>query len=248
MLPFRARECVQYDPAQRQLHALDWDGANVHYDTPAELTQALDGDRLYSPLLVHAAALWFAADHGVAWHLPATAPDPLGTLASRGSTEGYSPTTLQRCLQAIDRGYDRASRLAIELLSADDHLCIIDRDGLCANVFMHVANQALASALPRISWLRSDNIPDDATVVLVHTTVNRTGAPTDPMLVSAIARAQQRTLPRYAFVPFGPHDAPNATTEDSINAVVTARGIYRSDRVARYDDDADIGPDIISLT
>jgi hypothetical protein len=64
----------------------------------------------------------------------------------------------------------------------------------------------------------------------------------------ALLQAQQRAVPRYALAPFGPRDDIPSPADVAINAVVTARGIYRPDRVARYHDDADIGPDIISLT
>ena len=248
MLPYRARDCVQYDPAQRQLHAHRWDGTRIHCDTPAELDHALATECIYSPLLVSAAALWFAADHGVDWQLPIGAPEPIRTLASRGTTEGYSPSTLQRCLSAFDRGYDRTCRLAVELLSADDHLCILDPDGLCAQVLMHVMGQTMGASVPRLSWVRTDLLPSDATIVLLHTGVNQHGVPTDHTLTPALVQAQQRAIPRYALAPFGPSDDTPSSADADINAVVTARGIYRPDRVARYHDDADIGPDIISLT
>lgn len=248
MLPYRARDCVQYDPAQRQLHAHRWDGTRIHCDTPAELEQALSAAVIYSPVLVTAAALWFAADHGITWQLPAGSPEPLQTMASRGATEGYSPSTLQRCLSAFDRGYDRTSRLAVELLSADDHLCILDPDGLCAQVLMHVIGQTMDPAAPRISWVRADLLPSDATIVLVHTGVDQSGTPTDRTLMPTLLQAQQRNMPRYALAPFGPSAGTSTSADIGINAVVTARGIYRPDRVARYHDDADIGPDIISLT
>jgi hypothetical protein len=199
-------------------------------------------------MLVSAAALWFAADHGVDWQLHVGAPEPIRTLASRGTTEGYTPSTLQRCLSALDRGCDRTCRLAVELLSVDDHLCILDPDGFCAQVLMHVMGQTMGASLPRVHWVRADLLPSDATIVLVHTGVNQHGVPTDHTLMPALLQAQQRAVPRYALAPFGPSDDTSGPADVAINAVVTARGIYRPDRVARYHDDADIGPDIISLT
>ena len=248
MLPFRTRDCVQYDPAQRQLHARDWSGTVVTFDTPAELIQALAADRLYAVLAVHAAALWFAADHGVQWQLDAAVPEPVRVLATRGAAEGFSPSTVQRCLQALDRGYDRAARLAIELLTDDDILCLVDRDGLAAQVLLHVMQQTQPALAAQLVWIRTAHIPPTATLVIVHTGIDRMGMPCDVADVPAIAAAQQQGLARYALTPFGPREAGPQPAEVTIHAVLTARGMYRPDRVQRYDDDADIGPDIISLT
>ena len=248
MLPIRTRDCVQYDPAQRQLHVHDWAGALLTFDTPAELTQALAADRIYAVEAVHAAALWFASDHGVVWELPADAPEPIRLLATRGSTEGFSPSTVQRCLQALDRGYDRACRLAIELLTDDDVAGVVDRDGLVAQVLMHVVNQIQPALTVRIVWSRTALLAEDATLLIIHTSVDRAGLPSTPADYPALRAAQQRSLARYALTPFGPRHAAVPNQDTTISAVVTARGMYRPDRIQRYDDDADIGPDIISLT
>jgi hypothetical protein len=248
MLPFRTRDCIQYDPAQRQLHARDWAGGVVTFDTPAELIQALAADRLYAVEAVHAAALWFAADHGVQWELPAQIPEPVRLLASRGASEGFSPSTLQRCLQALDRGYDRSARFAMELLTDDDVACIVDRDGVAAQVLMHVVQQSQPEQSSQLVWIRTALIPDATTVVLIHTGIERMGFPCDAADLPALRVAQHRGLARYAITPFGPRTAAAASSDTTVNAVVTARGMYRPDRVQRYDDDADIGPDIISLT
>lgn len=248
MLPFRTRDCVQYDPAQRQLHARDWSGAVVTFDTPAELIHALAANRLYAVVTIHAAALWFAADHGVAWQLPAAAPEPIRVLAARGAAEGFSPSTLQRCLQALDRGYDRAAHLAVELLTDDDITCMVDRDGLAAQVLRHVLERVQPALVPAYVWIRSEPIPPNATLVIVHTGIDRAGVPCDTADHPMLRAVQQRGLACYAFTPFGPRQEAAVHNEATVHAVLTARGMYRPDRVQRYDDDADIGPDIISLT
>jgi hypothetical protein len=220
----------------------------VTFDTPAELIHALAANRLYAVVTIHAAALWFAADHGVAWQLPAAAPEPIRVLAARGAAEGFSPSTLQRCLQALDRGYDRAAHLAVELLTDDDITCMVDRDGLAAQVLRHVLERVQPAIVPAYVWIRSEPIPANATLVIVHTGIDRAGVPCDTADHPMLRAAQQRGLACYAFTPFGPRQEAAAHNEATVHAVLTARGMYRPDRVQRYDDDADIGPDIISLT
>ncbi|MFM2031618.1 MAG: hypothetical protein RLZZ297_383 [Chloroflexota bacterium] len=246
MYPNRARDCAQYDPTTRQLRARDWQGNEVVFETPAELIHALESDRLFARGVVHAAALWFAADHGVPWVLSPGSATPVVRLQQRSAQEGYSLSALQRCYQAIDRGFDQTARLLAPMIQPDDVVAIVDRDGFMAAVCTRVC--ATEHPGVPIVWHRDDTLAAGATVVLVHTTVNREGCPTDRRAMPALAAAQAAALSRYGLVPFGPVDGAGVLPADTLHAVCTGRGMYRPDRITRYDDDSDIGPDIISLT
>ena len=246
MLPVRSRAVTQYDPAQRQLHAVDWQGQPLVCDTPAELLQALVADRVYASTMVHAAALWFAADHGVPWQLPSDAPAPLVRLQQRSSTEGYRRSALQRCRQAFDRAYEQTIQLVLPMIEATDVVCIVDADGVLAQILSSALQQMTPA--PTVLWLRDGTLPAETTVLLVHTVVNRDGCVVAPAVVPLVDAARSTGVSRYALAPFGPVDAGGVLPADAVHAVVTGRGMYRPDRITRYDDDSDYGPDIISLT
>ena len=82
-------------------------------------------------------------------------------------------------------------------------------------------------------------VPTQASIVLVVARVDEQGATPD--------RIALPDIPRYVVACAGPSASPSHAPSTQYHAVVTARGIYRPDRVTQYYRDHDMGSDIISL-
>lgn len=91
----------------------------------------------------------------------------------------------------------------------------------------------------------------DATICFVAASaVGPDGSVMAPGATDTLAAARLARLPIYVLAPAGPVDRlppGDAIPASQINAIVTARGIYRPDRVARHHEDGDAPFDVIPL-
>ena len=239
-LPHLARNAVHYDTIQHVVHAHDWHGNPMQLQTPAELYQALKHQHCYAVYAVMAAGIALCHDHGVAidtTQLQHYTP-LLNELVQLPGTA--IPAALVQFMQRLDRANERTARLAIQLCTHGDVLAIHDNDGLFAHTVLRML--ARASEMPDIRCVHVHHtaaIPTDTTIVLVTTTVDDNGY--------AISLPTLPDVPRYVVACSGPSTYAGSIPPHSYHAVVTARGIYRPDRVAQYYRDNDLGGDIISL-
>lgn len=239
-LPHLARNAVRYDAAQHVVHAFDWQGQAMQFQTPAELQHALVNARCYAVNAVIAAGIALCHAHGVA-------PDALLThdvlpviYALSTQPDRAFPAALTPCLQRIDRANERTARLAIQLCTHDDHVVIVDDDGLFAQTMHRIISREPDMPSVHIHHLHhQQTIPADASIVLVVGRVDEQGATPDSLILPDI--------PRYVVACVGPSATASHPPITQYHAVVTARGIYRPDRVTQYYRDHDMGSDIISL-
>ena len=239
-LPHLARNAVHYDAIQHVVHAHDWHGNPVQLQTPAELYQALKHRHCYAAHAVMAAGIALCHDHGVAidtTQLPHYTPLLNELLQIPGAA---IPAALTQFVQRLDRANERTARLAIQLCTHGDILAIHDDDGLFAHTLMRMlARGSEMFDIQCVHVRQPAAIPSDATIVLVTTTVDAHGY--------AISLPTLPDVPRYVVACSGPSVYAGSTPHSAYHAVVTARGIYRPDRVAQYYHDNDMGSDIISL-
>jgi hypothetical protein len=155
---------------------------------------------------------------------------------------------LQQALQRIDRGNEKCARLACALLTDDDHLTIIDTDGLFGSTIQRMLTRESEHPAVHLHLNATGTIHPDTTLALVCGAVNDDGAVIDTTTVEILQQLNMRQLLRYVVAPHGPRNLPSPHVDTSVGAVVTARGIYRPDRVQRFYRDSDMGSDIISLS
>jgi len=239
-LPHLARNAVRYDAAQHVVHAFDWQGQAVQFQTPAELHQAVASARCYAVNAVIAAGIALCHAHGVT-------PDSIlaydaSPLLHDLSTQPASafPAALNTGLQRMDRANERTARLAIQLCANDDQVVIADDDGLFAQTMQRIISREPDMPSVTIHHLHHQQaIPADASIVLVVGHVDEHGMTPDTRTLPDI--------PRYVVACAGPSARASRPPVTQYHAVVTARGIYRPDRVTQYYRDHDMGSDIISL-
>ncbi len=243
--PHLASQAVRYDPQQRTLHALDWMGQPVQYQTPAELCQALDVSACYAASAVIAGGIWLCRDHGVDPHCLPLTNQP--TIISSLIQSDNLAVSLPQCLQRLDRAHEKTARLATALCSDDDVLTIYDRDGL----FAHYLQRMLLRErdMPQVSLIiTNDAWPLDptTTVVLLSGAVDASGNG-DATLLPYIDISESANLPCYIVAPHGPTLTHGAIAAIDMPAIITARGIYRPEKISNYTRDTDIGGDIIAF-
>lgn len=239
-LPHLARNAVRYDSTAHTVHAYAWDGARIQLQTPAELVQAVTTTHCYAASAVVSAGVALFHAHGVdPQTLPLALMPPLvASFCSIPATQ--FPAVLDTCLHRLDRSIERTARLALGLLTNDDTVALYDYDGLFAQVLQRMLSRSSDAPRVHITHLTSAQTPCDfATIALVVSTVDEAGlASTQPALGD---------IPRYVVACSGPSTTPHRTATTTYHAVVTARGIYRPDRITQYYRDPDMGSDIISL-
>lgn len=245
-----ASQSVSYQPLQRTIEAYDWQGQPVRFETPGELFQALQHHHVYARHAVIAAGIWLCLDHGVDVQLLPLSEVPLFVveLHERMAVTAQRMPLLQQALQRLDRGNEKCARLACALLTDDDQLALVDTDGLFAATMHRMLTRESEHPPVQIHLSATHEIHPDTTVALVCGVLNDDGAVVDAGIVSLLQQLTERQLPRYVVAPHGPRNLPSAHAETPISAVVTARGIYRPDRVQRFYRDSDMGSDIISLS
>ncbi len=240
-----ASQAVRYDPSQRTLHAVDWMGQPVQYQTPAELCQALDDRGCYAATAVIAGGIWLCRDHGVDPHcLPLTnQPDIVTSLLQSDNLAVAFPQSLQR----IDRAHEKTARLATALCSDGDVLTIYDSDGLFAHYLQRILLRE--QGMPSVTVIiTNDAWPLDptTTVAVMSGTVDASGN-ADAALSPYIAMLEAANLPRYIVAPHGPTASQATIAASNIHAIITARGIYRPEKISNFARDNDIGGDIIAF-
>lgn len=245
-----ARQAVNYQPTQRAIEAYDWQGHPVRFETPGELFQALQHHQVYARHAVIAAGIWLCLDHGVDVQLLPLSEVPLFVveLYERMTVAAPRMPVLHQALQHLDRGNEKCARLACALLTDDDLLTIVDADGLFAATMHRMLTRESEHPPVQVHLTATDNIHPDTSVALVCGVINDAGTVVDNRTVSLLQQLTERQLPRYMVAPHGPRNLQSAHAETPISAVVTARGIYRPDRVQRFYQDSDMGSDIISLS
>jgi hypothetical protein len=244
-LPHLASQAVRYDPQQRTLHALDWMGQPVQYQTPAELCQALDDRACYAASAVIAGGIWLCRDHGVAPDcLPLTNQPAL--VRDLGQSDNLA-VALPQCLQRLDRAHEKTARLATAMCSDDDVLTIYDSDGLFARYLQRMLRRE--RDMPQLSLIiTNDAWPLDptTTVALLSGAVDASGNG-DASLAPYIDILAAANLPHYLVAPHGPTLTHGAIAAIDMPAIITARGIYRPEKISNYTRDTDIGGDIIAF-
>jgi len=245
-----AIQSVTYDPIQRAIMACDWQGHAVRFETPGELFHALHHQHVYARQAVIAAGIWLCLDHGVDAQLLPLNEVPLFIveLHERMPLATQRMPLLQQALQRIDRGNEKCARLACALLTDDDHLTIIDHDGLFAATMQRILTRESEHPSVHIHLSATGDIHRETTLALVCGGINDDGTVIDDISAALLQQLHMHQLPRYVVAPHGPRNLPSAHPETSVSAVVTARGIYRPDRVQRFYRDSDMGSDIISLS
>lgn len=243
--PHLAQHAVRYDPHQRTIYALDWDRHAVQYQTPAELCQALDNHACYARTAVIAYGIWLCRDHGVDPQcLPlATQPSLVSALLQSDNLAEALPQALQR----IDRAHEKTARLATALCSDDDMLTIFDNDGLFATYMQRMLTRE--QAMPHLTSISANLVcPLDpaTTVVLICGTVDVAGNG-DASLLPYITMLATANLPRYIIAPHGPTNNHGTIVATDMYAIITARGIYRPEKISNFTRDSDIGGDIIAF-
>lgn len=239
-LPHLAHNAVRYDAHQHVVYAHTWAGDTLQFQTPAELHQAVAAHRCYATHAVVAAGIALCHAHGVAPHtLPRIDTSPL-LLALCDTPVADFPAAFHAALQRMDRANERAARLAIQLCTNDDILVIADDDGLFAQLLIRMLTRAPHMPVVTATHIHHQPIiPPHATIALVVTPVDEHGAVATHITIPAI--------PHYVVAPTGPRQQPIAPPTTHFHAVVTARGVYRPDRVQQYYRDPDMGSDIIAL-
>lgn len=245
-----ASQSVNYHTTQRAIEAYDWHGQPVRFETPGELFQALQHYTVYARHAVIAAGIWLCLDHGVDVQLLPLTEVPLFVveLHERMPLTPQRMPLLHQTLQRLDRGNEKCARLACALLTDDDHLTIIDTDGLFAATMHRMLTRESEHPPVQVHLSATGAIHPDTTVALVCGVLNDDGAVVDARVDALLHQLNERQLPRYVVAPHGPRNLPSAHADATISAVVTARGIYRPDRVQRFYRDSDMGSDIISLS
>jgi hypothetical protein len=245
-----ATQVVSYNPIQRAISAYDWQGHAVRFETPGELFHALHHQHVYARQAVIATGIWLCLDHGVDVQLLPLAEVPLFVveLHERMLMPPQRMPLLQQALQRIDRGNEKCARLACALLTDDDHLTIIDQDGLFAATMQRMLERESEHPSVHVHLSATNEIHLDTTLGLVCGSINDDGTVIDDVTATLLQQLSMRQLPRYVVAPHGPRNLPSPHADTSVSAVVTARGIYRPDRVQRFYRDSDMGSDIISLS
>ncbi|MBM4413845.1 MAG: hypothetical protein FJ040_10450 [Chloroflexi bacterium] len=245
-----ATQSVSYHAEHRTIHAYDWRGQAVRFETPGELFNALAHHLVYARQAVIAAGIWLCLDHGVDAHtLPLTeVPLFVGELHAQLPQHSQRLPLLNQVLQRLDRGHERCARLAGALLTDDDYLTIIDNDGLFAATMQRMLMRESGHPPVHLHLSATHDIHPDTTLALVCGGVNDDGAVVDAHIATLLHHLNARQLPRYVVAAHGPRNLPATPDDTPVSAVVTARGIYRPDRVHRFYRDSDMGSDIISLS
>lgn len=245
-----ASQSVVYHPEQRAIEAYDWHGKSVRFETPGEVFQALHHHHVYARHAVIAASIWLCLDHGVDGALLPLNEVPLFVveLHERMLLSPQRMPLLQQTFQRLDRGNEKCARLACALLTDDDHLTIIDADGLFAATMHRMLTRESEHPSVHVHLRATHEIPVDTSIALVCDVLNDDGAVVDGRTVTLLHQLHERQLPRYMVAPHGPRNLPSTHADAPVSAVVTARGIYRPDRVQRFYRDSDMGSDIISLS
>lgn len=245
-----ASQSVSYHPTQRAIEAYDWHGKPVRFETPGELFHALNQHHVYARHAVITAGIWLCIDHGVDVQLLPLDEVPLFVieLTERMPLTPQRMPLLNQTLQRIDRGNEKCARLACALLTDEDHLTIIDTDGLFAATIHRILIRESEHPSVHVHINTTGEIPAPTTIALICGSITDDGAVIDDTTAALLHQLQERTLPRYVVAPHGPRPLSSNHVDTSISAVVTARGIYRPDRVQRFYRDSDMGSDIISLS
>lgn len=245
-----ASQSVVYHPTQRAIEAYDWHGKPMRFETPGELFHALHQHTVYARHAVIAAGIWLCLDHGVDVQLLPLTEVPLFVveLHERMPVTPLRMPLLHQAFQRIDRGNEKCARLACALLTDDDHLTIVDTDGLFAATMHRMLTRESEHPPVHIHLSNTDEIPHDTTLALVCGTISDDGVVVDDTTATVVHQLNERQLPRYVVAPHGPRTLSSTHADTPISAVVTARGIYRPDRVQRFYRDSDLGSDIISLS
>jgi hypothetical protein len=245
-----ATQSVSYHAEQRTIHAYDWHGHAIRFETPGELFNALTHRLVYARQAVIAAGIWLCLDHGVDAHtLPLTeVPLFVSELHEQMAQTTQRLPLLMQALQRLDRGHERCARLACALLTDDDHLTIIDDDGLFAATMQRMLMRESGHPPVHLHLSATHDIHPDTTLALVCGVINDDGEIVDAHTVTLLHHLTIRQLPRYVVASHGPRNLPATHDDTPVSAVVTARGIYRPDRVQRFYRDSDMGSDIISLS
>jgi hypothetical protein len=84
------------------------------------------------------------------------------------------------------------------------------------------------------------------TVAVMSGTVDASGN-ADEALSPYIAMLEAANLPRYIVAPHGPTASQATIAASNIHAIITARGIYRPEKISNFARDNDIGGDIIAF-
>lgn len=239
-LPHLARNAVRYDATHHVVHAVDWHGTACQLQTPAELQQALADLRCYAAHAVLAAGVALCHGHGVDPQvLPLISAPAWVSQLSQQPARAF-PGALTTALQRLDRANERAARLAMQLCANDDTLVIVDADGLFAQSMLRIlAREPDMPVIQVIHLYQQPAIPPHTSIALVVDNVDDAGYTPDRLIFPDI--------PHYVVASQGPHPAPTPAPAVQYHAVVTARGIYRPDRVTQYYRDGDVGSDIIAL-
>jgi hypothetical protein len=245
-----ATQSVTYHATQRVVEAYDWRGQAVRLETPGELFQALHHHTVYARHAVIAAGVWLCIDHGVDAQLLPLAEVPLFVveLHERMTTTMQRMPLLQQALQRLDRENEKCARLACELLTDDDQLSIIDANGLFAATMQRMLTRESSHPQVRTHLSATSDMHPDTSVALVCGAINDDGAVVDTSTATLLRLLNERHLPQYVVAPHGPRNLATAHGDAPVSAVITARGIYRPDRVQRFYRDSDMGSDIISLS
>lgn len=239
-LPHLARNAVRYDPTHHVVHAIDWNGAPLQLQTPAELLHAIDTGHCYAPNAVIAAGVALCHAHGVAPDtLPLSTLEPLLLPLSTHPADDVA-AALVTCMQRLDRAHERAARLAVAVCTTDDILVIVDDDGLFAQTLMRIlAREHDMPAVQVIHVHHQQGIPSQASIVLVVGVVDEQG--------NSVVRGDLPAVPHYVVASCGPNRTPTPAPTAQYPAVITARGMYRPDRITHYYRDGDTGGDVIPL-
>lgn len=245
-----ATQAVRYHAEQRTIHAYNWHGQSIRLETPGELFNALANHDVYARHATIATGIWLCLDHGVDIQaLPLTeVPLFVVELHERMLLTAQRMPLLQHTLQRIDRGNEKCARLACALLTDDDHLSLVDTDGLFATTMQRMLVRETEHPSVHVHRSTMRDVHPDTSLALVCGVVTDDGDVADAHTASFLHELSERQLPRYVVAPHGPRNLAHTHTRTPISAVVTARGIYRPDRVQRFYADSDMGSDIISLS
>ncbi|HEU5090715.1 MAG TPA: hypothetical protein VFT99_24845, partial [Roseiflexaceae bacterium] len=180
--------------------------------------------------------------------------------------EGQPDAQLPEILEALaraeaersDRAAERCGRRAAALLDASDRLAAHWSGGPALDWMLRDAAQVLGHT-PALVDLAA---PGDAAATLFVCGAESVALDGSALLTESAARqlaaAQRLGLPRYLIAPAGPDTGITTHTEAGhagvrrvaprdISAVVTDRGLYRPEMVARYVNDADLPFGVIPL-
>ncbi len=245
MLPHLAQHVAAYDDQTHQLHAYTTGGTTCTFETPAELIAAIHAQQVYAP---YHTALWgmlLAAQHGV--DLVAYAKAVSLPVQPWPDTNAQLRAWIVRHVQRVDRAHEKSVRLALELVSDDDTITIIDAEGLFAALLQRIMQRE--STYPAVPTHSVRTAPADpaSTLVLWCSTINDAGVLEQASVHDQLVALRDNGVLAYVIAPQGP--TPSTTEQASLcpTAVITSRGIYRADRLMRYHQDTDLGSDLISL-